>query len=81
MMKILAFLAALACCSPTTQNRINEVHNTICPELLALEAITLAVLKEQNASDQRINEAHAGFLALQAACAATTPPTPAPAGS
>jgi hypothetical protein len=78
-MRILALLALLSC-SPAATTRINEVHNTLCPELLAIEALTLAVLQERNVSEQRINEAHAGFLALQAACAATEPAA-APAGS
>lgn len=75
MSKTLAMMFLLAC-STANQNRVNEVHNAVCPELVAIEAITLAVLQEQNASEQRINEAHAGFLALQAACVATTPTSP-----
>lgn len=77
-----AIVLALLSCSPATQTRVNQVHDTVCPELTAIEAITIAVLQEQHATDQRINEVHAGFLALQAACLATVPaPAPAPVGS
>jgi hypothetical protein len=74
MFRTIALLFLFAC-SPATSKGVTTVHNTLCPELVAIEAITLAVLQEQGVSEQRINETHAGFLALQAACVATTAST------
>lgn len=75
MSQTLALLVLLASCSPATSKGVTAVHDTLCPELVAIEAITLAVLQERGVSEQRINETHAGFLALQAACVATTAST------